>query len=145
MTQAAKDRAENAKAYIEKKYQKLKDEEKERKEGWDMLVNKMEKLNLSEAEQELIKQDILHKEAELNRKMRKKITLRDFDPLSIIGRGAFGEVRICKFKETNEIVAMKKMKKQEMLYKNQVGHVKAEREILIKAKNPWVVELKCSF
>jgi hypothetical protein len=26
-------------------------------------------LNLSEAEQELIKQDILHKEAELNRKM----------------------------------------------------------------------------
>jgi serine/threonine kinase 38 len=49
---------------------------------------------------------------------RKKITLKDFDPLSIIGRGAFGEVRICKFKETNEIVAMKKMKKSEMLYKN---------------------------
>jgi serine/threonine kinase 38 len=49
---------------------------------------------------------------------RKKITLKDFDPLSIIGRGAFGEVRICKFKETGEIVAMKKMKKSEMLYKN---------------------------
>jgi hypothetical protein len=29
----------------------------------------MQKLKLSEAEQELIKQDILHKEAELNRKM----------------------------------------------------------------------------
>jgi hypothetical protein len=29
----------------------------------------MAKLNLSDAEQELIKQDILHKEAELNRKM----------------------------------------------------------------------------
>jgi len=77
--------------------------------------------------------------------MRKKITLRDFEPLSIIGRGAFGEVRICKFKETQEIVAMKKMKKQDMLQKNQVGHVKAEREILIKAKNQWIVELKCSF
>lgn len=79
VTQAAKERAENAKAYIERKYQKLKDEEKEKKEGrcalsitylaWEMLVKKMEKLNLSEAEQELIKQDILHKEAELNRKM----------------------------------------------------------------------------
>lgn len=113
--------------------------------AWEMLVKKMEKLNLSEAEQELIKQDILHKEAELNRKMRKKITLKDFEPLSIIGRGAFGEVRICKFKETGEIVAMKKMKKSEMLYKNQVGHVKAEREILIKARNLWVVNLKCSF
>lgn len=37
--------------------------------AWEMLVKKMEKLNLSESEQELIKQDILHKEAELNRKM----------------------------------------------------------------------------
>jgi hypothetical protein len=37
--------------------------------AWEMLVKKMEKLNLSEAEQDLIKQDILHKEAELNRKM----------------------------------------------------------------------------
>jgi hypothetical protein len=34
-----------------------------------MLVKKMEKMNLSESEQELIKQDIRHKEAELNRKM----------------------------------------------------------------------------
>jgi serine/threonine kinase 38 len=44
--------------------------------------------------------------------------VKDFDPLSIIGRGAFGEVRICRYKETGEVVAMKKMKKSEMLYKN---------------------------
>jgi serine/threonine kinase 38 len=44
--------------------------------------------------------------------------VKDFEPLSIIGRGAFGEVRICKHKESGEVVAMKKMKKQEMLYKN---------------------------
>lgn len=50
VSQSAKDRAENAKAYIERKYAKLKDEEKERKEAWEMLVKKMEKLNLSEAE-----------------------------------------------------------------------------------------------
>ena len=79
---------------------------------------KMEKLNLSEAEQCLIKQDILHKEAELNRKQRKKISLGDFEPLSIIGRGAFGEVRICRHRESGEVVAMKKMKKAEMIQKN---------------------------
>lgn len=100
---------------------------------------------MSEREKELIKQDIMHKEAELNRKTRKKITVRDFEPLSIIGRGAFGEVRICKVKNTGEVVAMKKMKKSEMVYKNQVAHVKAEREVLVKAKNPWTVELKYSF
>ena len=33
VTQGMKDKAESAKAYIERKYQKLKCEEKERKEG----------------------------------------------------------------------------------------------------------------
>ena len=37
------------------------------------------------------------------------------------------------------------MKKNEMIYKNQVAHVRAERDILALAKNPWIVELKCSF
>jgi serine/threonine kinase 38 len=44
--------------------------------------------------------------------------VKDFELLQIIGRGAFGEVRICRFKETGEVVAMKKMKKSEMVYKN---------------------------
>ena len=37
------------------------------------------------------------------------------------------------------------MKKTEMIYKNQVAHVRAERDILAIASNPWIVELKCSF
>ena len=113
--------------------------------AWDLLQKKMDKLNLNEQEQEIIKQDILHKEAELNRKARRKISVFDFDPLKIIGRGAFGEVRVCRLKETNEIVAMKKMKKSEMIYKNQVSHVKAERDVLVKARNQWIVDLKYSF
>ena len=76
---------------------------------------------------------------------RKKITVRDFEPLSIIGRGAFGEVRICRVKTTGDVVAMKKMKKSEMVFKNQVAHVKAEREVLVRAKNAWIVDLKFSF
>ena len=76
---------------------------------------------------------------------RAKISVKDFEPLKIIGRGAFGEVRVCKDKKTRDIVAIKKMKKTEMIYKNQVAHVRAERDILAVAKNPWIVELKCSF
>lgn len=37
------------------------------------------------------------------------------------------------------------MKKTEMIYKNQVAHVRAERDILAVAKNDWIVELKFSF
>ena len=40
---------------------------------------------------------------------------------------------------------MKKMNKSEMVYKNQVSHVRAERDVLATAQNPWIVELKCSF
>ena len=69
VSKTMKERAENAKAYIESKYSKLKTDEQERKEAWDMLESKMMHLNLSEQEKELIKQDIMHKEAELNRKM----------------------------------------------------------------------------
>ena len=145
ITKGMKDRAESAKAYIESKYQKLKKDESNRKQAWDILQHKMQKLNLSGAEQELIKQDILHKEAELNRKMRTKLSTRDFEPLSIIGRGAFGEVRICRHIESGEVVAVKRMKKAEMINKNQVAHIKAEREVLVKARNSWIVDLKFSF
>lgn len=73
------------------------------------------------------------------------MTIKDFEPLQIIGRGAFGEVRICRYKETGEVVAMKKMKKMEMLHKNQVAHVRAERDVLVKSCNEWTVDLKLSF
>lgn len=56
--------------------------------------------------------------AELMRFKRQKITVKDFEPVEIIGRGAFGEVRLCRNRNTHEIVAVKKMKKSEMLYKN---------------------------
>ena len=65
--------------------------------------------------------------------------------LSIIGRGAFGEVRVCKEKSSGEIVAIKKMRKDDMSQKNQILHVRTEREIMISSNNPWVVSLKYSF
>ena len=74
-----------------------------------------------------------------------KVNVRHFEPYKIIGRGAFGEVRVCKKKDTDDIVAIKKMKKTEMIMKNQVNHVKAERDILASSKNEWIVNLLNSF
>ena len=73
------------------------------------------------------------------------MTIREFDPLAIIGKGAFGEVRICKYNKTNEIFAIKKMKKEEMHTKNQILHIRAERDVLSEAHNIWIVDLKYSF
>jgi serine/threonine kinase 38 len=47
------------------------------------------------------------------------MSIHDFQTLAIIGRGAFGEVILCRSKE-GEIVAIKKMNKNEMITKFQV-------------------------
>jgi len=141
----AKERAEAAKAYIEQKYAKLKRDEAERKAAWTQLHQKMGELQLTADEQDLIKQEIMHKEASALRDKRRKITVFDFEPVTIIGRGAFGEVRVVRHRETGEVLAMKKMNKTEMVNKNQVKHIRAERDVLAKAENPWIVELRCSF
>ncbi|CAD8088532.1 unnamed protein product [Paramecium primaurelia] len=145
LSQSTKERVEAAKQYIEKKYQKLLYEQKEKRDKWEQLIQKLTNLNYTQVEQQVIKQDLFHKEAEILRLQRQKLSIKDFESVEIIGRGAFGEVRLCRNKLTNEIVAVKKMKKSEMLYKNQVCHVRAERDLLVASDNTWIVQLKCSF
>jgi len=105
----------------------------------------MDELNCTETEKQKIKSEFFHKESEFLREKRKKKTIREYDSIAIIGRGAFGEVRVCKEKKTDEVVAIKKMRKEDMYQKNQILHVRTEREILSNSKNDWVVDLKASF
>ena len=79
------------------------------------------------------------------RESRKRLTVKDFESLAIVGKGAFGEVRLVKKKDDNQILALKAMVKDAMVVKNQVGHVRAERDILSEADNPWLVKLHYSF
>ncbi len=108
-------------------------------------MQQMDSMNMSVTEKEGVKQEIMHNEAILQRTKRKKIKAKDFEPLAIIGKGAFGEVRLCRDKVTKELLAIKKMNKSEMVQKKQITHILAERDILASSNNPWVVGLKCSF
>ena len=142
---STRERAEAAKAYIQGKYFKLKRQDSEKKESWDELNHKMSSMNLSDPEKQMIRQEILHKDAEQMRLRRKRMTVFDFESISVIGKGAFGEVHVVRNKQTGEIQAMKKMIKSEMLCKNQVMHVRSERNVLSIADTSWIVELKYSF
>ena len=122
-----------------------KEEETEKKKDWEKIMSKINELNLPEKEASKIKEEILHKEGENLRKQRQKISIFDFEPLKIIGKGAFGEVRVCRYTPTGDIIAIKKMKKEEMHRKKQILHVRAEKDVLSEAKNPWIVDLKFSF
>lgn len=83
------------------------------------------------------------------KRIAKKLTINDFEVSTIIGKGAFGEVRLCRKKSepNSKIMAMKKLKKDEMMNRNQIQHVRAERDVLVEAThgNEWVVELFYAF
>ena len=144
ITNKTLERVTIAKSYIEKKYSIKKIKEEIKKKDWDLITSKLNNLNLSESQKEELKKNFLHQEAEQLRQQRKKMTIYEFVPLTIIGRGAFGEVRVCRQKSTGDIVAIKKMRKEDMISKNQLMHVRTEKEILT-ADNPWIVKLKYSF
>jgi len=80
------------------------------------------------------------------RASRQKLGVRDFEPLDIIGRGAFGEVRVCRERESGEVYAMKTLCKAEMVARNQVMHVRAELDVLSEtSQSEWLVQLHYSF
>ena len=109
-----------------------------------MINKKLDELNLNDEQKEELRQNFLHTEAEQMRQARKKMNITEFEPLTIIGRGAFGEVRVCRQINTGDIVAIKKMRKEHILNKNQLMHVRTEKEIMT-VSNPWIVKLKYSF
>jgi len=37
------------------------------------------------------------------------------------------------------------MKKKDMIKKNEIEHIRAERSVLSKSSNKWIIDLKCSF
>ncbi|ETO18804.1 AGC/NDR protein kinase [Reticulomyxa filosa] len=78
------------------------------------------------------------------RAARIKIKAADFQLVKVIGKGAFGEVRIVRDKQ-GKVFAMKTMVKKAMVAKNQVGHIVAERDLMAEADNPWLVKLYYAF
>lgn len=69
----------------------------------------------------------------------------DFEELKLISNGAYGAVFLVKHKQTKQRFAMKKICKHNLILRNQVEQVFAERDILSFADNPFVVSMCCSF
>jgi len=63
---------------------------------------------------------LVKKEGSFLRLKRTKMGLTDFRTVKVIGKGAFGEVRVVQKADTGRIYAMKTLKKEEMLKKDQV-------------------------
>lgn len=90
--------------------------------------------------------NLAQKEARFLRFIRTRESPQNFSTIKIIGKGAFGEVKLVQRKTDGKIYALKSLIKSEMFKKDQLAHVRAERDILADSKdNPWLVKLHASF
>ncbi|KAL2921321.1 Serine/threonine-protein kinase CBK1 [Bienertia sinuspersici] len=114
---ATKQKVAAAKQYIEKHYQDQMKNLQQRKERRDILEKKLADADVPKEEQSNILHYLEKKEREYMRLQRHKMGADDFEPLTMIGKGAFGEVE----------------------------HVKAERNLLAEVDSNCIVKLYCSF
>jgi len=139
------DKANRAKLVIENYYSNLILQKNERLQRIQKLEDLLRDNSLSEEEKRLKKLHYAAKESEFLRMKRSRMTALDFIPLKVIGKGAFGEVRLVQKADTGHVYAMKALRKAEMVAKDQVAHVRAERDILVEADQQWVVKMYYSF
>ncbi|KAH9412536.1 Microtubule-associated serine/threonine-protein kinase 4 [Dermatophagoides pteronyssinus] len=69
----------------------------------------------------------------------------DFEIIKLISNGAYGAVYLVRHTETRQRFAMKKISKHNLIMRNQVEQVFAERDIMSFTDNPFVVSMFCSF
>lgn len=85
------------------------------------------------------------KEGQYLRFLRTKDKPENYNTVKIIGKGAFGEVKLVQKKGDGKVYAMKSLIKTEMFKKDQLAHVRSERDILAESDSPWVVKLYTTF
>ena len=71
----------------------------------------------------------------------KKIKLSDYTTERTLGTGSFGRVKLGKNKSTGKFVAIKILKKAEIIKLKQVDHIMNEIKILTLIDHPFLVYL----
>ena len=73
------------------------------------------------------------------------VGIEDFDVLKLISSGAYGKVFLCRKHTTQDVYAIKVIRKKDLIYKNMTQQAMAERDALIHTDNPFIVKLFYSF
>ncbi|KAK3694006.1 kinase-like domain-containing protein [Podospora appendiculata] len=79
------------------------------------------------------------------RKRRVRLRQGDFQILTQVGQGGYGQVFLAQKKDTKEVCALKVMSKKLLFKLDEIRHVLTERDILTSAKSEWLVRLLYSF
>ena len=76
---------------------------------------------------------------------KKKVTLENFEFLKVLGKGTFGKVILCREKATGHLYAIKILRKEVIIRKDEVAHTLTENRVLRTTNHPFLISLKYSF
>ncbi|KAJ5071551.1 non-specific serine/threonine protein kinase [Anaeramoeba ignava] len=74
-----------------------------------------------------------------------KVSLEDFDIVSVLGRGTYGKVQLVQKKDNGTYYAMKSLHKGRLAISQQVEQTLAEKDVFLRARHPFLVSLHYSF
>ncbi|XP_057588106.1 RAC-alpha serine/threonine-protein kinase isoform X4 [Hippopotamus amphibius kiboko] len=78
-------------------------------------------------------------------KPKHRVTMSEFEYLKLLGKGTFGKVILVKEKATGRYYAMKILKKEVIVAKDEVAHTLTENRVLQNSRHPFLTALKYSF
>ncbi|CUS21977.1 LAQU0S04e05358g1_1 [Lachancea quebecensis] len=90
-------------------------------------------------------QAYLGKETGILRKRRLKPKNKDFEMITQVGQGGYGQVYLARKRDTREICALKILNKKLLMKLNETNHVLTERDILTTTRSEWLVKLLYAF
>lgn len=85
------------------------------------------------------------RERALLRKRRLKPKHKDFEMITQVGQGGYGQVFLARKKDTREICALKVLNKKLLVKLDETRHVLTERDILTNTRSEWLVRLLYAF
>lgn len=65
--------------------------------------------------------------------------------LKVLGKGSYGKVSLVKHNKDGKVYAMKMLRKEHIVKRNQVDHTKTERNVLEAVNHPFIVTLHYAF
>lgn len=71
--------------------------------------------------------------------------LDSFKLIKVVGKGSFGKVFLVREIKTQEMFALKVLRKDNIIKRNQVEHTRTERSVLGYVNHPFIVGLKMAF
>lgn len=98
--------------------------------------------------QEVVSQSSHQRSPHKSKRRRRKVGLDDFQFLAVLGKGNFGKVMLAESRHTQNLCAIKVLKKDFIVENDEADSVKSEKRVFLTANremHPFLLNLHCCF